>query len=320
MHSTHDEQHLALRVHRMTFEAEGVLSLELRYPDGRQLPVWEPGAHLDLLLPGVITRQYSLCGDPDDRFSWTIAVLREPVSKGGSAAVHGTVRPGQLVDVVGPRNHFPFQPATTCYFIAGGIGITPLIPMIKRAADAGVDWCLVYGGRSRTSMAFVQRLEALGPRVQIRPQDEYGLIDLSRLDTPTPDAQVYCCGPEPLLAAVEQRCRSWPTGSLHVERFKPSERSAGGGEQDREFTVVLATSSREITVPAGQSVLEALEAAGVEPPNSCREGICGTCETKVLAGQPDHRDSLLSDQERAENATMMICVGRALSERLVLEL
>lgn len=303
----------------MTWEAEGVLSLELRDPLGGALPRWEPGAHLDLLLPGVITRQYSLCGDPQDAATWTIAVLREPLSKGGSQAVHECVRPGDMVQVVGPRNNFTFAESSRYRFIAGGIGITPLMPMLLSAERAGADWSLTYGGRTRASMAFVDRLLEFGSRVTLHPQDECGLLDLSTLTQPAADTLVYCCGPEPLLAAVESACASWPRGALQVERFKPRERGSRT-EGAAPYTIVLARSGVEVEAPAGQSVLEAMETAGLPADNSCRQGICGTCETKVIAGAPDHRDSLLSDTERAENATMMICVGRSLSSRLVLDL
>ena len=317
----HEEQALRLRVHQLTWESDGVVSVHLRAPDGRDLPVWQPGGHLDLRLPGVVTRQYSLSGSPADRSTWRISVLREPVSKGGSQAVHETLRPGDLVDVVGPRNNFALVTAEEYLFIAGGIGITPLLPMIESVAAAGARWNLLYGGRSRGSMAFLRELARHGDAVRIQPQEECGLLDLgSELGTPRPGVAVYCCGPEPLLTAVEERCAAWPAGTLHLERFKPKERGPADPGAERAFEVVLEQTGVTVTVPPGRSVLEALEDNGVEPLNSCREGICGTCETKVLAGLPDHRDSLLSDEERAANDTMMICVGRALCDRLVLDL
>lgn len=318
---THEEQQLRLRVRQMRWEAEGVLSVHLQRLDGADLPGWRPGAHLDLRLPGVITRQYSLCGSPADASTWRIAVLREVNGKGGSAAVHERLRPGDVVEVLGPRNNFPLVDSPEYLFIAGGIGITPLLPMIDAVAATGARWRVVYGGRSRTSMAFVEDLAAHGDRVEVLPQDEHGLLDLDGLlGTPRPDSCVYCCGPEPLLAAVEQQCARWPKGSLHVERFAPKPQQATGAESDRPFDVVLARSQRTVQVPPGMAILEALEAAGLEPANSCREGICGTCETKVLEGLPDHRDSLLSEEERAANTSMMICVGRARCDRLVLDL
>jgi ferredoxin-NADP reductase len=323
MHATHEEQRLRLRVRQMRWEAEGVLSLELGSTDGSPLPAWAPGAHLDLLLPGTITRQYSLCGSCDSPTAWRIAVLREPVSRGGSAAVHEVVRPGDVVDVVGPRNNFSLVEAPGYLFIAGGIGITPLVPMIEQAAATDADWRLVYGGRTRASMAFVDELaERYGDRVTVVPQDEHGLLDLEALlGTPLPDTLVYCCGPEPLLAAVESHvAAAWPPASLHVERFAPKPQEAADPEGEIEFDVVLQQSGATVTVPAGMSILEALEANGIDAPNSCREGICGTCEVAVVEGVPEHRDSLLSEEERAANETVMICVGRALCPKLVLDL
>ena len=323
MHVTHDEQQLRLRILQMRWEAEGVVSLELVPVDGRPLPAWSPGAHLDLHLPGGHVRQYSLCGSPEDPTRWRIAVLRVEESRGGSGAVHTVLRPGDVVDVVGPRNHFPLADAPSYRFIAGGIGITPLVSMMASVDRRNADWRLVYGGRSAASMAFVEELrEKYGDRIDLLAQDQHGLLDLETvLKDPRPGELVYCCGPEPLLVAVEAVCADgWPDGALHVERFAAKPTALEPGHVEEDFEVVLDRSHQSVTVKAGQSVLEALEAAGIDAPSSCREGICGTCEVAVLSGTPDHRDSLLSDEERAANDTMMICVGRALSPRLVLEM
>ena len=300
--------------------ADGVVRLSLRHPLGEPLPGWEPGAHLDLLLADGLVRQYSLCGDPADRSVLRVAVLREPRGRGGSAHVHDRLSTGDTVRIRGPRNHFRLVPSPRYLFIAGGIGITPIVPMIARAAAEGADWRLVYGGRSRASMAFRDELVArYGDRVEIRPQDETGLLDLDALlGVAREGVAVYCCGPEPLLAAVEQRCAAWPPGSLHVERFSPKA-GADSGERTT-FEVELAASGRTLTVPEDKSILETVEEAGVSVLSSCREGTCGTCETPVLDGAPDHRDSLLTDEERAANDTMMICVSRSCGPRLVLDL
>ncbi|MGY1988219.1 PDR/VanB family oxidoreductase [Blastococcus sp. SYSU DS0669] len=320
MHSTHDEVELRLRVDRRTTGAEGVVVLDLRAADGRDLPAWSAGAHVDLCLPGGLTRQYSLCGDAADRSVWRIAVLREPESRGGSAHVHDALVEGAEVEVRGPRNHFPLVPAPRYVFVAGGIGITPILPMVDAAEAAGAEWELHYGGRSRRSMAFLQALEeATGSRVTLHPQDEVGLIDLDALlAVPRPGTMVYCCGPEPLLAAVEQRCRQWPEGSLHLERFAPKD--VGEPVLTDAFEVELAVSGLALTVPPGKSVLEVVEEAGVSVLSSCQEGTCGTCETTVLSGAVDHRDSLLTPAEQAANDTMFICVSRAACPKLVLEL
>ncbi|MGW4588756.1 PDR/VanB family oxidoreductase [Amycolatopsis thermoflava] len=300
--------------------AAGVVRLTLRHPAGEPLPEWDPGAHLDLVLGEGLVRQYSLCGDPGDRSVLQVAVLREPDGRGGSAWVHDRLSTGDTVRIRGPRNHFRLVDSPRYLFVAGGIGITPIVPMIARAEVSGADWRLVYGGRSRASMAFREELVArYGDRVEIRPQDETGLLDLDELlGAPRDGVAVYCCGPEPLLAAVEQRCAAWPPGSLHVERFSPKA-GADAGERTT-FEVELAASGRIVTVPPDKSILAAVEEAGVSVLSSCQEGTCGTCETPVLDGVPDHRDSLLTDAERAANDTMMICVSRSCGPRLVLDL
>ncbi|CAO5254086.1 PDR/VanB family oxidoreductase [Frankia sp. AgKG'84/4] len=313
------EADLRLTVHRRWAGADGVVLLDLRDPAGAELPRWSPGAHVDLMLPGGLTRQYSLCGEPAQRHAWRLGVLREPAGRGGSAYVHDHLPQGATVEVRGPRNHFALVPAARYLFLAGGIGITPILAMTSAAARAGADWELHYGGRSRASMAFLDELGAAGDRISLYPQDEVGLIDLDRLlATPRPDTAVYCCGPEPLLAAVERRCAGWPPGSLHVERFTP--RDVGPPVRTGSFEVTLAASGRTLTVPPDRSILDVVEAAGVSVLSSCQEGTCGTCETAVLAGEVDHRDSLLTPDERAANDTIFLCVSRAACPRLVLDL
>ncbi|MER7201676.1 oxidoreductase [Streptomyces sp. CB01635] len=310
-----DETLLNLLVHRMTWEADGVLSVELTHPDGKPLPAWEPGAHLDVHVGGQV-RQYSLCSDPRTPTSYRIGVLNEPSSRGGSRHVHTKLRPGQRVTVSAPRNHFALQDAPGYVFVAGGIGVTPILAMAREAARRGAAWRMVYGGRSRASMAFVDELAALGGDLTVVPQDEQGHIDLASTLAGLPDGTlVYCCGPEPLLAAIEALC---PADRLRVERFAAPvvERSA----DDEGFEVECRTSGLTLTVGADTSILEAAEAAGLDVASSCRDGICGSCETRVLDGTPDHRDFLLSDAERAAGASMMICVSRCASGRLALDL
>ncbi|MEV0024478.1 PDR/VanB family oxidoreductase [Streptomyces atroolivaceus] len=309
------EESLRLTVRRMTWEAEGVLSVELTHPDGKPLPSWTPGAHLDVHAGGQV-RQYSLCGDPHTPDVYRIGVLNEPASRGGSRFVHTQLRPGQQITVSEPRNHFALEDVGSYVFVAGGIGITPLLAMAREAARRGAEWRMVYGGRSRASMAFTGELEALGDDVTLVPQDEHGHIDLDSVLSELPEgALVYSCGPEPLLAAVEQRC---PGDRLRLERFAaPAVERTG---DDEAFEVECRTSGTTFTVGAGTSVLEAAEGAGLTVDNSCRDGICGSCETRVLEGTPDHRDFLLSEAERAAGTTMMICVSRCASGRLVLDL
>ncbi|HEX5089431.1 MAG TPA: PDR/VanB family oxidoreductase [Nocardioides sp.] len=311
---------MPLLVHSMTHESAGVVSLELVDPEGRDLPSWEPGSHLDLVLPSGLSRQYSLSGDPHDRRRYRLGVLREPAGQGGSAYVHDTLRPGQTVEFAGPRNHFRLEPAAAYVFVAGGIGITPILPMLAAATAAGAEWTLVYGGRTAASMAFTDELARYGDRVTLWPQDTHGLLDLDGLlGSPRPATLVYCCGPEALLGAVEERMAAWPAGALHLERF-----SAPVVERDpaaeHSLDVVLAESGRTVSVPPDRSVLDVLLDEGVDVLSDCREGICGTCEVKVVEGEVDHRDYVLSEPEKAANNCMMVCVSRACGKRLVLGL
>lgn len=300
--------------------AEDVVTLTLReIRHHHPLPRWEPGAHVDLLLPDGLTRQYSLCGDPADHHLWRIGVLRERPGPGGSAYVHDRLYAGTPIRVRGPRNHFPLLPSPRYLFIAGGIGITPIMPMIAAAEAAGAKWDLVYGGRRRLSMAFLNELAGYGHHVTVWPQDETGLLDLdSLLGTSRADTLIYCCGPEPLLGAVEERSTSWPGGSLRTERFtaKPLTAPVLG----ESFEVVLQQSGLTVTVPADRSILSVVEEAGVGVLSSCSEGTCGTCETPVLDGEPDHRDSVLDEDEQKAGDCMMICVSRSCTARLVLDL
>ncbi|EEP70376.1 phthalate 4,5-dioxygenase reductase subunit [Micromonospora sp. ATCC 39149] len=298
--------------------AAEAVAISLCRPGGGDLPEWTPGAHVDLELGPGLVRQYSLCGDPADRSALRIAVQREPGGRGGSRLVHERLTVGATVRVRGPRNNFRLVAARRYLFVAGGIGITPIVPMVAAADAEGADWRLVYGGRSRATMAFAATLrKRYGDRVSLHPQDETGLLDLAGLLGGPGVGLVYCCGPEPLVKAVEEHCRGWPPGCLHVERFTPP---AGTGGQEAAFEVELALSGRTVTVPPGTSILEAVEQAGVQVLSSCREGTCGTCETPVLAGVPEHRDALLTEQERAAGDAMMICVSRARTPRLVLKL
>jgi ferredoxin-NADP reductase len=316
----HTEHELDLVVDGKEPVADGVVLLTLRDPDGRALPSWEPGAHLDLFLPDSLIRQYSLCGDPADQSALRVAVLREPAGRGGSRYVHDELAEGQRIQARGPRNHFPLVTAKRYLFLAGGIGITPILPMVEQVAGSGAEWQLVYGGRTRASMAFREQLQAAHPeQVTIQPQDEAGLLDLPDLLTePDEDTAVYCCGPEPLLVAVEEHCARWPVGALHTERFSAKPGATDGPTE--AFEVELAQAGTTLVVPAGRSILGVLEESGVAVLSSCQEGTCGTCETAVLSGIPDHRDSVLTDQERSANEVMMICVSRACSPRLVLDL
>lgn len=299
--------------------ATDVIELELADPAGRPLPNWTAGAHIELELAPGMTRHYSLCGDLSEHASWRIAILRVPDGRGGSRRVHDAFHPGTTVTVTALRNRFPLAPASGYEFLAGGIGITPLIPMLDTAQRSGATWRLTYGGRTANSMAYADDLLGrYGDRVKLVPQNRCGLIDLGELlARPSPGTLVYCCGPEPLLAAVEAACKSWPLGTLHMERFtaKPVDEVV-----DSAFEVELARSGGVHKIPPGASILDTLNKAGVDVLGSCLEGVCGTCETTVLDGAIDHRDSYLTPSERTAGDRMMICVSRAACPRLRLDL
>jgi ferredoxin-NADP reductase len=312
-----------LIVRRRSTPAEGVVVLDLAHPENEDLPRWEPGAHIDLLLTDGLTRQYSLCGDSGDPSVWRVGVLLDAASRGGSQYVHDNLREGVTVRVRGPRNHFPLVDAPHYRFIAGGIGITPIFAMLEEVQQAGNDWTLLYGGRTRASMAFVDELvERYPDRVTIWPQDELGFLDLAKLlKDPTDDTLVYCCGPEGLLSAVESQCAHWPVGALHIERFAAKAPTAEEAAAALDhFEVVCHRTGVTFDITSDQSILEVLEEEGIPILGSCYEGVCGTCEARVLEGTPDHRDSVLTDAEKAAGEVMLICVSRSRTERLVLDL
>jgi ferredoxin-NADP reductase len=311
-----------LRVSERTRAADGVITLTLVDPSGRRLPDWTPGAHIDLVLPEVdLVRQYSLCGDPADRYAWRVAVLLDPNGRGGSRHVHQALCVGAPVQVRGPRNQFRLEPAARYLFIAGGIGITPILPMVAAAEAEGRDWQLLYGGRSRASMAFLDELTAYGDRAQVHPQDETGLLPVAAaLNTPRQDCLVYCCGPEALIGAVERSCTGSLAGGLRTERFGARPMSPDDENSVTAFEVECRRSGLTLAVPPHESILDVADRAGVLTFAACREGICGTCETSVIEGAPEHRDSLLTEEQKASGTSMMICVSRTRDPRLVLDL
>ncbi|WP_257015243.1 PDR/VanB family oxidoreductase [Rhodococcus sp. ACS1] len=300
--------------------AVDVVALELCPTDGSQLPPWSPGAHVDLVLPSGLTRQYSLCGNPSRLDTYHIAVHRVANGRGGSMEVHEHLLPGALVGIRPPRNRFPLVNAEKYVFVAGGIGITPISAMVREIEARGLPWRLVYGGRSLDRMAFTDDLTALGSdRVELVPQDDAGFPDLRAVvrDAPT-GAAVYCCGPAPMLAAIEHEVSATRDDiELRIERFVAPDEPQG---ERQAFELELRRSGVTVTVPADRSILDVVIDAIGDVEFSCEQGICGACETKVLAGRPEHHDELLSPEERAEGATMMICVGRSKTPRLVLDL
>lgn len=318
-HSTPDASQIKLVVTAKTRASDDVVALTLTRPDGRRLPDWTPGSHVDLVLPSGMNRQYSLCGDRWDAHSYRIAVLHEREGRGGSTYIHEQLVEGAMVALGGPRNNFPLVPSEKYLFIAGGIGITPMLPMIQQADMIGADWKLLYLGRSRTTMAFVDELTAYGDRVSVMPKDEAGPCRLEEfIGGPSADTKVYVCGPRRLLAAVEAQCAAWPAGLLRLEHFAAKAQNAPA--RDMPFEVELARAGLSVSVSPEMGILDALQNAGVHVLTSCREGTCGTCEVTVLAGEPDHRDSILTDADRAAGHCMFPCVSRSCSDRLVLDL
>lgn len=293
-------EELATGVRRVTFERT----------DGSDFPAWEPGSHVDVIMPDHV-RQYSICSSPSQRRQLQVSVLHVQDSRGGSAWVHQELREGQALTLSAPRNNFVFQDSRKYLFIAGGIGITPIIPMIERAEDLGREWSLVYCGRSRSTMAFLPELEHRYPgRVKAYPSDETGRVKLEdHLALPRAKMLIYACGPASLVEEIEDWARGWPPGVLHTERFSAAALDAGASMDP--FEVELARSGRTVEVAPDQTVLEALEAVGTRILSSCRAGVCGTCETEVLAGEVDHRDVVLSPEEQQANQSMMVCVSRA---------
>ncbi|WP_221585837.1 PDR/VanB family oxidoreductase [Microbacterium sp. G2-8] len=298
--------------------AESVVALELRAPNGRPLPAWIPGAHIDLVLADGLVRQYSLCSSPDDRDAWRVAVLRDDDGRGGSVAAHD-LRAGDRVRARGPRSGFGFETPRArerVCFIAGGIGITPILPMVRAAEAAGADWTLDYSVRTRAALPFADELAARGDRVRIHVSGEGGRADLSQIVVDAGDAPVWACGPERMLGALREA--TGPDARLHVEPFTTG--NLPSAVRREPFDVEVMSSGQVLTVPADRSVLDVLEDNDVFVLSSCREGTCGTCETVVVDGEVDHRDRVLSEAERASSPVMMVCVSRAACPRIVLDL
>ncbi|GAB7546047.1 PDR/VanB family oxidoreductase [Cupriavidus sp. CuC1] len=316
---------LQVRVKSITWEAEGILSYEL-WPVAphKELPPFEAGAHIDVHLPNGLIRNYSLFNSPQERHRYLIGVNKDPQSRGGSRYLHEVLRPGDTLTVSAPRNNFPLEEAAaSSVFIAGGIGITPVLGMIRRLQTLGRPWQLFYAARTRKNAAFVETLQALrddsGATLQLSFDREPGgsMLDIAAITDALPaGAHVYCCGPMPMLDAFEQATAGLPPERVHREYFAARESAATAGG----FTVELARSGRSIEIASGQTILDCLLNAGIEPPYSCQEGICGTCEVRVLAGLPDHRDLVLSEAEKASNQRMMICCSGAKGSKLVLDL
>jgi tetrachlorobenzoquinone reductase len=309
---------LKLRIAAAIWEAPNILSYDLRPPEGGALPPFTAGAHIELILPSGLVRAYSLLNPQTEVHRYVIAVQKDRASRGGSKWVHENFRAGDIVTVNAPRNNFPLdESAESSIFIAGGIGITPILGMVDRLSVLGRDWKLVYCTRKRADTAFLDLLQSK-PQVRFNFDEEPGgkMLDIAALVQAAPrDTHFYCCGPLPMLDAFEQATKDLPRERVHLEYFtaKMPPMAEGG------FTVVLAKSGRELVVLPGKTILETLIDAGIDAPSSCSQGVCGSCETKVLDGIPDHRDVILTKTERMANNKMMICCSGSKSEKLVLD-
>jgi vanillate O-demethylase ferredoxin subunit len=316
---------LNVQVARKAVEAEGVCTFELVETAGQPLPAFSAGSHIDVRLPGGLTRQYSLCNDPTETHRYLIGVLREPSSRGGSAAMHDVVEEGTLLEISAPKNHFPLaHDARRSLLLAGGIGITPILCMAERLAMAGADFELHYCTRSPARAAFLQRIRsaAFAPRAAFHFDDGDAAqkIDLKALlATPVEGTHLYVCGPKGFMDAVlgTARASGWPEARLHFEFFGAEVAPQAG---DDSFEVKLASSGRTVRVAKDRSVVQALADAGVVVQTSCEQGVCGTCLTRVIEGVPDHRDVYLTPEEQAANDQFTPCCSRAKTPLLVLDL
>lgn len=312
-----------VRVHAIRLEAETIHSFELRSLASASLPPFTAGAHVEVHMDQNLARSYSLANDPAQNDRYVIAVNKESPGRGGSRFMHTNIHVGQVLRIAEPRNNFElFEDASHTVFIAGGIGVTPILSMMARLDRLGRPWTLHYCGRERRLMAyldFLQEKKARGADVRIHIDAEAGgrVLDIPSVVSGAPvGAHLYCCGPKPMLAAFEEATKGVPAEHVHVEYFTAKDEAAADGG----FVVELARSRRTLSIQAGKTILDTLLDAGVQIDFSCMEGVCGSCEVKVLEGVPDHRDSVLSNKERAANDRMLVCCSGSKSPRLVLDL
>lgn len=317
-----EERKEAVRVHSITYSADSVLLFDLRPPGGGALPPFEPGAHIDIHMPGGISRSYSLLNDSVELHRYVIGVQKDANSRGGSIWMHEFAGVGSTLTISAPKNNFKLnEDAAHSIFIAGGIGITPVWCMIQRLNSLGRSWSLYYSARTRGAAALLQAItnEQWAERVHLHFDDLSGgqHLDINDIvDAAPPDSHFYCCGPGPMLKAYEEACAAIDPIRMHLEYFGTTQSLAVEGG----YTVRLARSGRSIPVQEGQTILEALGRAGVEVPSSCQQGVCGACETAVIDGICDHRDLVLSEAEKASNKMMMICCSGSLTPELILDL
>ena len=310
---------LTLRLEAIRYAAADTHLFELVSPDGAPLPPYQPGAHIDLHMPGGFLRQYSLARPYQEGQGYLIGIKLDAATRGGSRYMITQARVGERFDVSRPRNNFPLhEEAAHTVLIAGGIGVTPIWCMAQRLETIDADFALHYAVRTRADAAFMAELETMSPRARLHVDAEAAsVLDIPAILTAAPKgAHLYCCGPGPMLAAFEAASAGWPEDQVHVEYFSapPPEPLEGG------FVVVLARSGRELVIPPGSTILEEVRAIGIPAPSSCEQGVCGACETRVIEGVPDHHDHILSPSERKENKTMMICCSGSKTDKLVLDL
>ncbi|WP_295523358.1 PDR/VanB family oxidoreductase [uncultured Pseudacidovorax sp.] len=315
---------LQVRVQRKSQEAEGIVALELVSADGRPLPGFGAGSHIDVHLPNGLVRQYSLCNSAAERHRYRIAVLREPTSRGGSAAVHDLIKEGDVLTISAPRNHFALHDAPRSLLLAGGIGVTPILCMAQRLATWGADFEMHYCTRSATRTAFRDEIaaSAFADKVHLHHDDGAEAQKLrvaELLATPEPGTQIYVCGPGGFIDHVVNTAKAngWPAQQIHLEYFAAAAQDTSG---DQPFEVKLTSSGQTYRIPKDQTIVQALRAEGVEIMVSCEQGVCGTCITRVLEGVPDHRDCYLTDDERAANDQFTPCCSRSKTPLLVLDL
>ncbi|HTG25241.1 MAG TPA: PDR/VanB family oxidoreductase [Reyranella sp.] len=314
-----DSKTVAMRLAAITCAAEQVNLYEFRPVSGTPVSRFTAGAHVDLHLPNGLVRQYSIMNGEEEGDRYRLGVKREAAGRGGSRFMHDELRVGTVLEVGPPRNNFPLvETAAHSVLIAGGIGVTPIVAMIARLRSLGRSWELHYAVRRRSEAAFLDELRGRGGPVHLHVDEEQGgVLDLARLiGTAAEETHLYCCGPTPMLDAFTAAASSWPSARVHLEHFSAAQPPA----VESGFVVELARSKLRVSIPPGQTILEVLRARGVAVQASCEQGICGSCETRVLAGEPDHRDLLLSDEEKAANEVMMICCSGSRSPVLVLDL
>lgn len=314
---------LNLLVKSIRMEAQGINSFELVDPEGKDLPSFEAGAHVDVNLPGGIVRSYSLAGNPTDKARWVLGVLKEPKSKGGSIAMHEKVRVGEVIKLGAVRNLFPLEKdAKHSILIAGGIGITPLKSMAHKLASEGKSFELHYCARTSQNIAFADELKVIVPEGKLyihldQGDPAKGLNIKALLENPQPGTHLYFCGPGGFMKACEESSSHWPKGAVHSEHFKAPE-PVQNSTPDGAFEVHLARSGVTIQVPQDQTIVRAIELTGRRVPTSCLSGLCGACKVEYLDGEVDHRDFILSDEEKQKCLT--VCVSRAKSKSLSLDL